>query len=124
MLTVIRSEDDMREALRQRRLHLDITQEEAEHRINLTRGHVGKIENWHQRKYGKRVFAMTPTLTWMLECYGLQLVLVEASDEQLDQLDKLSREKIGRAVIVGRAARRCPETMDLFRKQADSERAA
>ena len=117
MLTVIRSEGDMREALRQRRLTLHLTQEEAEHRVGLTRGHVGKVENSDKRKWGKRAFTMTPTLEWLLECYGLRLVLVEASDDMLDQLDRLSRERIGKPVIVAASrGRRCPLTLDMFRR--------
>lgn len=115
----------MREALRQRRLTLHLTQEEAEHRIGLTRGHIGKVENSHQRKWGKRAFSMTQTLEWMLECYGLRMVLVEATDDQLEQLDRLSREKIGKPILVAATrGKRCPYTVDMFRKQADSEAAA
>ncbi len=124
MLNVIHSEGDMREALRQRRLTLRLTQEEVEHRIGLTRGHLGKVENGDKR-WGKKPFSMTATLEWMLECYGLRLVLVEASDDQLDQLDKVSRERIGKPVIVSSTrARRCPKTVDMFRKVPDQELAA
>ena len=108
----------MREALRERRRALHLTQEEAEHRIGLTRGHVGKVENSHRRGWGKRAFSMTYTLECMLSLYHLRLVLIEASDDEIDMLDKLAREKIGRPVIVGGARRRrCPETGDLFVKR-------
>lgn len=117
MLTVIRNEDEMREALRRRRRQLALTQEEAEHRIGLTRGHLGKVENGN-RRWGKRPFSMTYTLECMLSLYGLRLVLVEGDDEIIDLLDRLARERIGRPAIVASSRRpRCPNTGDLFERR-------
>ncbi|MBI1359854.1 MAG: hypothetical protein GC155_06160 [Alphaproteobacteria bacterium] len=119
MLVVIANERDMHEALRARRRALHITQEEAEHEVGLTRGHIGKIENCKQ-KWGKHVFRMTPTLEWLLEFYKLRIVVIDADDDRLPVLDHLTARMLHDLAVARRQARshRCPETMDLFEELA------
>ena len=85
VMTFIRSiltEADMSEALAARRQDLGLLQEEVEHRVGLTQGHVGKVEAG-DKSWGKRPFRienpvrMSATLMWLLEAYGLKLLLVD-----------------------------------------------
>jgi len=88
----ILTEVDMSQALSERRADLEMLQEEVEHAVNLTHGHLGKIEAG-DKKWGKRPFRInqkavagddqqspvnvTPTLMWLMEHYKLKLLLVD-----------------------------------------------
>jgi len=121
MLAVIRKESDMPKVLRERRRALRITQEEAEHQVGLTRGHIGKIEHG-ESMWGKKVMRMTFTLECLLEYYGLRIIVIDADDRRLEVLDRLGLEA-AIAYVARRKLRgmRCPETIDLFRGVADAE---
>lgn len=84
MIVRIETDEDLTGALRDRRLDMAMTQEDVEHRVNLAAGHLGKIENGG-KTWGKSILRMTPTLLWLLELYGLRLVLMDA-----DTADKLT----------------------------------
>lgn len=115
MLRVIRSELDMTAALRERRLALHLSQEEAEHAVGLTRAHLGKVENGH-RPWGKRVFRMTPTLEWLLEYYGASLIFIDAPAEKVLELQRMGAQTLLQLVGTKRPGRagRCPNTLDMF----------
>lgn len=95
----IYTEADMALALADRRREIGQLQEEVEHLVGLTHGHLGKIEAGG-KSWGKKPFrirnsqtesespqspaSMTPTLFWLLQHYGLRLVLMdEATAESL-----------------------------------------
>ena len=88
----IYSEADMALALADRRRELGQLQEEVEHLVGLTHGHLGKIEAGG-KAWGKKPFrvnknqspenpqspaSMTATLFWLMQHYGLKLVLMDA----------------------------------------------
>lgn len=94
----IYSEADMALALADRRRDLGQLQEEVEHLVGLTHGHLGKIEAGG-KAWGKKPFrvrnqkpespenpqspaSMTPTLFWLLQHYGLRLVLMDEETAQ------------------------------------------
>jgi transcriptional regulator with XRE-family HTH domain len=96
----IYTEADMALALADRRREKGQLQEEVEHLVGLTHGHLGKIEAGG-KAWGKKPFrirnaqadgesqqspaSMTATLFWLLEHYGLRLVLMdEATAETLE----------------------------------------
>jgi len=97
-IRTIYSEADMALGLADRRRDIGQLQEEVEHLVGLTHGHLGKIEAGG-KAWGKKPFrirsgesdsnpqgpvSMTPTLFWLLQHYGLRLVLVdEATAESL-----------------------------------------
>lgn len=72
----IESNTDLNELMKQIRLVRGETHEDVEHRVGLTRGHLGKIENG-EKTWGKQIINMTPTADWLLEAYGLRLLLVD-----------------------------------------------
>ncbi len=88
----IYTEADMALALADRRRDIGQLQEEVEHLVGLTHGHLGKIEAGG-KAWGKKPFrirssqaesespqspaSMTPTLFWLLQHYGLRLVLMD-----------------------------------------------
>lgn len=88
----ILTEGDMSQALAERRTDLGMLQEEVEHDVHLTHGHVGKIEAG-DKTWGKRPFRINPkaavgddpqspvsvtaTLMWLMEHYKLKLLLVD-----------------------------------------------
>lgn len=92
-IRTICTETDMALALADRRRMIGQLQEEVEHLVGLTHGHLGKIEAG-AKSWGKKPFrirnsqvadesspqspaSMTPTLFWLLQHYGLRLVLVD-----------------------------------------------
>lgn len=100
----IYTEADMALALADRRRGIGQLQEEVEHLVGLTHGHLGKIEAGG-KAWGKKPFrirasqaesaqigespqspaSMTPTLFWLLQHYGLRLVLMdEATADTLE----------------------------------------
>ncbi|HAJ45928.1 MAG TPA: hypothetical protein DCL54_05030 [Alphaproteobacteria bacterium] len=95
----IYTEADMALALADRRREIGQLQEEVEHLVGLTHGHLGKIEAGG-KAWGKKPFrirnsqaesespqspaSMTPTLFWLLQHYGLRLVLMD--EEQAEAL--------------------------------------
>lgn len=84
MFKILETERDVNDALTEQRNTLGETQEEIEWRVNLTRGHLGKIEHG-SKTWGKRVLRWTPTLPWLLEALGLVIVVMDR-----DTAEKLS----------------------------------
>lgn len=80
----IETSEDLIEALKQTRVERGITQEDVEHAVGLTQGHLGKIEHGG-KTWGKQIFRMTPTLVWLMEYFNLALVLTDK-----DTADKLA----------------------------------
>lgn len=76
MIIRVETDEDLAFALRERRIDLGLTQEEVEHRVNLTSGHLGKIEHGG-KTWGKQILRMTQTLVWLLEVYDLGLVIMD-----------------------------------------------
>lgn len=76
MITRIETSEDLIRALRDARVERGVTQEDVEHAVGLTQGHLGKIEHGG-KTWGKLIIRMTATLTWLMEYYGLSLVLME-----------------------------------------------
>lgn len=72
----IETDEDLCSALRTARAVRRETQEDVEHRVGLTQGHLGKIEHGG-KTWGKRVLRMTMPLKWLLEHYGLTLMIVD-----------------------------------------------
>ena len=77
--TVITCEADMFASLADRRRELGYTAEDVEHAVGLTGGHLGKIENGI-KQWGKRPFLMKATIEWLLEHYGLTIVLMPSEE--------------------------------------------
>jgi transcriptional regulator with XRE-family HTH domain len=73
---IIESEEALNRCLGDRRRQLNIPQDELEHTVGLTQGHVGKIEHGG-KTWGKMVIRWSPTLNWMLEALGLALVIMD-----------------------------------------------
>lgn len=78
MIIRIETSEDLTQALRDVRVERGVTQEDVEHAVGLTQGHLGKIEHGG-KTWGKLIFRMTMTLTWLLEYYGLSLVLMPSA---------------------------------------------
>lgn len=78
MIVRLETDEDLTAALRERRMALALTQEDVEHQVNLAAGHLGKIEHGG-KSWGKSILRMTPTLLWLMELYGLKLVLMDAA---------------------------------------------
>lgn len=76
MIVRIETDEDLTAALRDRRMALGLTQEDVEHRVNLAAGHIGKIEHGG-KTWGKSILRMTATLQWLLELYGLSLLIAD-----------------------------------------------
>lgn len=87
---------DVFAALRDRRLQLDMTQEFVEHRVNLTHGHLGKIEAG-DKSWGKKPISWTGTLNWLLELYGLKLCILTVEEANAlmgpDRQARISRHR-------------------------------
>lgn len=76
MIARIETDEDLTAALKDRRVALGLTQEDVEHRVNLAAGHIGKIEHGG-KTWGKSILRMTATLNWLLELYGLTLLIAD-----------------------------------------------
>ncbi len=84
LIETIDSDEDLARALKSRREQMGVTQEDVEHAVGLTQGHLGKVEHGG-KTWGKQVLRMTATLKWLLEYYGLKLMIVDkASAEIID----------------------------------------
>lgn len=91
-IRTIYTEADMALALADRRREMGQLQEEVEHLVGLTHGHLGKIEAGG-KAWGKKPFrirgeslqspaSMTPTLFWLLQHYGLRLMLMDEAQAE------------------------------------------
>lgn len=86
----IESDEDLARALKVRRNQMGVTQEDVEHAVGLTQGHLGKVEHGG-KTWGKQVLRMTATLLWLLEYYGLSLMIVDRQTAEIIDPSKIQR---------------------------------
>lgn len=72
----IETQADFIEVLTRRRAQLGMGQEDVEHEVGLAGGHLGKIEHG-EKSWGKLIVKIQRTAIWLLEFYGLTIMVVD-----------------------------------------------
>lgn len=73
----IDSDEDVATALRKRREDLGLSVQDVQRELGLTDNAAARLEAGGRRSWGRGILRMTLTLMWLLEFYGLQLVLID-----------------------------------------------